>query len=180
MKITDVRCNCSGCDWSGTVEDCMGDLDGNLCCPDCKMAVDCDDALPGVRADWRVNATIDRLISNIPVVCSVLREHGYVSLAGQLERDRANLVYWQERGDRALQNRGKQVGGMSLKDARRRAIALAKTMNAGIITIYRLRPRQFTFQVGYGPEGNDTVMIVHAKWAKDGYYDEHHPEWVKE
>ena len=68
---------------------------------------------------------------------------------------------------------------MQLKDARRRAIVLAKTMGEGIITVYRLSPRQFTFQKGHGPDGNDTVMIVHVEWARDGYYDEHHPEKVR-
>lgn len=50
------------------------------------------------KVDWRVAATLDRLISNIPAACEVLRERGYISLAGQLERDRDNLVYWQTRG----------------------------------------------------------------------------------
>jgi len=49
-----------------------------------------------VKPDWRFTATIDRLISNIPAACKVLLEEGYVSLAGQLKRDQANLVHWQE------------------------------------------------------------------------------------
>lgn len=48
--------------------------------------------------NWRIGATIDRLISNIPAACKVLQEEGYISLAGQLRRDQANLVYWQEHG----------------------------------------------------------------------------------
>ena len=48
--------------------------------------------------DWRVGATIERLISNIPAACKVLEEEGYYSLAGQLRRDCDNLVYWQESG----------------------------------------------------------------------------------
>ena len=67
---------------------------------------------------------------------------------------------------------------MTLRDARRRAKALAKTLEEGVITIYRLRPRQFTFQKGHGPEGNDTVMLVHVEWARDGYYDKYYPRWV--
>jgi len=50
-------------------------------------------------------ATIERLISNIPAACKVLEEEGYVSLAGQLKRDCDNLVYWQERGRRAIKYR---------------------------------------------------------------------------
>lgn len=46
--------------------------------------------------DWRFAATINRLIGNIPAACKVLLEEGYVSLAGQLQRDRDNLVYWQK------------------------------------------------------------------------------------
>lgn len=65
---------------------------------------------------------------------------------------------------------------MQLKDARRRAIILAKAMKEGAITVYRLRPRQFAFQKGHGPKDNDTVMMVHVEWAKSGYYDKHHPE----
>ena len=49
-------------------------------------------------SDWRVRATIERLISNIPAACKVLEEEGYHSLAGQLRRDRDNLVCWQESG----------------------------------------------------------------------------------
>ena len=48
--------------------------------------------------NWRVKATINRLISNIPAACGVLREQGCVNLAGQLGRDYENLVYWQEHG----------------------------------------------------------------------------------
>lgn len=50
------------------------------------------------QKDWRISATLDRLISNIPAVCKVLEEGGYVSLAGQLRRDNANLTYWQANG----------------------------------------------------------------------------------
>lgn len=50
------------------------------------------------KVNWRVAATLDRLISNIPSACVVLEDQGYVNLAGQLRRDRDNLVYWQARG----------------------------------------------------------------------------------
>lgn len=50
------------------------------------------------KTDWRLNATIDRLISNLPAACKVLLEEGNVNLAGQLARDQRNLMYWQERG----------------------------------------------------------------------------------
>ena len=52
----------------------------------------------GGAKNWRVPATLDRLISNIPAACTVLEDRGYVNLAGQLRRDRDNLVYWQARG----------------------------------------------------------------------------------
>ena len=50
------------------------------------------------RENWRIPGTLDRLIANIPAACKVLREEGYISLAGQLSRDKENLTYWQERG----------------------------------------------------------------------------------
>ena len=42
--------------------------------------------------------TVDRLIGNIPATCEILRSSGRVNLAGQMERDRDNLVYWRKRG----------------------------------------------------------------------------------
>ena len=50
------------------------------------------------NSNWRVKATIDRLISNIPLACEVLEENGRVNLAFHLHRDRENLVYWQAAG----------------------------------------------------------------------------------
>jgi hypothetical protein len=47
-------------------------------------------------ANWRVSAMINRLISNIPAACKVLREQGHASLAFQLCQDQSSLVYWQE------------------------------------------------------------------------------------
>ena len=44
----------------------------------------------------RLEATMDRLVSNIPAACKVLKEQGYHNLAGQLQRDQENLVYWLE------------------------------------------------------------------------------------
>ena len=55
--------------------------------------VDCYEA-----KNWRVAVTLDRLISNIPAACKVLKEQGYVNLAGQLGRDCENLEYWQAHG----------------------------------------------------------------------------------
>ena len=70
---------------------------------------------------------------------------------------------------------------MILKDARLQAIALAKYLERGkVVTIWRVRPRQFTFAEGHGPEGNDTVMIIHASWAQDGWYDKYFPRWGQE
>ena len=62
-----------------------------------------------MKPTWRLTATIDRLIGNIPVACKLLREQGRVSLAGQLERDRNNLVYWQERGGLMLHRPGERT-----------------------------------------------------------------------
>jgi len=49
--------------------------------------------------DWRIDAMFERLIANIPAACKVLEEAGYVSLAGQLQRDCDSLIYWWERED---------------------------------------------------------------------------------
>lgn len=48
--------------------------------------------------DSRFDATTERLISNIPVVCKVLEDQGHHNLAGQLRRDSDNLVYWRKHG----------------------------------------------------------------------------------
>ncbi len=50
------------------------------------------------KEGWRVGATLDRLISNIPAACEILREHGKANLAFRLCQDQSNLVYWQEHG----------------------------------------------------------------------------------
>ena len=68
---------------------------------------------------------------------------------------------------------------MTLKDTRQQAIALARTLdNGGVVAVWRIRPRVFAFAVGYGPQGCDLVMLVHNKWAREGWYDKYHPEWV--
>lgn len=68
--------------------------------------------------------------------------------------------------------------GLRLKEARRQAIALARTTSVDVVAVWRARKRVFAFAEGYGPPGCDLVMLVHAKWARDGWYDEHCPEWV--
>ena len=41
MRITDVKCFCTQCDWTGTVGDCEPDVDGDgsLGCPVCLTVV---------------------------------------------------------------------------------------------------------------------------------------------
>ena len=65
---------------------------------------------------------------------------------------------------------------MKLKDARRQAIALARTMDEGVVAVVRIGKRMFDFIKGYGSQGCDLVMIVSSEWAREGYYDEYHPE----
>ena len=48
--------------------------------------------------DWRVEATLRRLVGNIPSAAEELRFDGQHNLAVQPERDAANLVGWLERG----------------------------------------------------------------------------------
>lgn len=67
---------------------------------------------------------------------------------------------------------------MKLKEARRQAIALARTTNKDVVAVWRIRKRVFAFAEGYGPQGCDLVMLVHSQWARDGWYDEYHPDWV--
>lgn len=43
---------------------------------------------------WRIDATIDRLITNVPAACNVLEEEGFVNLSRQLRCDYNNLMYW--------------------------------------------------------------------------------------
>jgi len=67
---------------------------------------------------------------------------------------------------------------MTLKEARQQAIALARTLDDGVVAIWRIRPRVFTFAVGYGPKDCDLVILIHSTWARDGWYDKYFPEWV--
>ena len=68
---------------------------------------------------------------------------------------------------------------MKLKDARQQAIALARTLDKDkVISIWRIRPREFEFAEGHVPMSYDLVMLVHAAWAQDGWYNKYHPEWV--
>jgi len=48
--------------------------------------------------DWRLDATVDRLVSDLPVACKLLEEQGHVNLAFQIRSACNNLHYWQERG----------------------------------------------------------------------------------
>lgn len=54
-------------------------------------------------SEERFNATIERLISNLPAACKVLEEEGYANLAGQLKRDRDNLIHRQEHPERMVE-----------------------------------------------------------------------------
>lgn len=67
---------------------------------------------------------------------------------------------------------------MTLKNARKQAIALARTLDNGVIAIWRTRPRVFEFAVGYGPKDCDLVTLIHVSWAKSGWYDTYFPKWV--
>jgi hypothetical protein len=41
-RVTDFPCQCPRCDWSGTVWDCEGDVDGDggLGCPECLKVIE--------------------------------------------------------------------------------------------------------------------------------------------
>lgn len=65
---------------------------------------------------------------------------------------------------------------MKLKEARQSAIAKAKSLKLSVY-IYRTAPRQFEITTGAMPE--HLAQIIHASWAKDGWYEKYHPEYFQ-
>ena len=66
---------------------------------------------------------------------------------------------------------------MTLKRARQAAIAQAKSAKSrdDSVYIYRIGKRQFEITTGVMPDS--LVQIIHASWAKDGWYEKYHPEY---
>lgn len=61
---------------------------------------------------------------------------------------------------------------MTLTDARKEAIALAKTLDDGttVVSVRREGIRKFSFAKGLVPFDKALVMLVHVSWARQGFY----------
>ncbi len=69
---------------------------------------------------------------------------------------------------------------MQLKEARYQAIEKAEFLPAvATICIYRVKPRQFTLEVGITPFKKGLVQMIIAGWVQDGWYKKYHPEYFR-
>lgn len=61
---------------------------------------------------------------------------------------------------------------MTLTEARKAAIALAKTIDDGetVVSVRREARREFSIAKGQVPHDTKLVMLVHVSWAKRGFY----------
>lgn len=60
---------------------------------------------------------------------------------------------------------------MTLTEARKAAIALAKTLDDGeVVSVRRIAKREFSIAKGQVPHDTKLVMLVHASWVKNGFY----------
>jgi hypothetical protein len=67
---------------------------------------------------------------------------------------------------------------LTKREALRRAIELARGMEEdGCVCVHRTAPRQFEIREYLVPFSRPEV-IIHAQWAREGWYDKYKPEWV--